>query len=145
MTQINKQIDRLIVRLKRNAAFENVRFIRAYGGHEAEIPVRGMLAAVNIRETSLSRTYIGEQLTNSLQGEQYTAEVEIKLYAPRGKSDNSLSELAGELIGGLKEADEEKIITEIKASPVEFDADIGSIFRKVTFSVDFWLCKEDNT
>lgn len=68
--------------------------------------------------------------------------MEIKLYAPRSKSGNSLSELAGELISGLREADEEKIITEIKASPIEFDADIGSVFRNVSFGVDFWLCKE---
>lgn len=142
MKQILRQLDSLIARVKLCENLARVRFIRDYGTHSAESPVTGFLAVVSLTDTSLSKQYIGEYLESSIKGEQFTAKVEINVYAPASENGNGLSEVISELMSTLKKVDNEKILRDITASPIEFDADINSIFRKVEFMMDFCLCEE---
>ena len=59
MTQIRRQIDRIIIRLKKQAALQNVRFVREYGSEPVETPIYGMLAAVGIVKTARDTGFIG--------------------------------------------------------------------------------------
>ena len=86
MTQIRRQIDRIIIRLKQQAALQNVRFVREYGSEPVETPIYGMLAAVGIVKTARDTGFIGGLLNTSLRGESYSAEVEIRVYAPQGEN-----------------------------------------------------------
>lgn len=142
MKQILKQLDSLIARIKLCEYFARVRFIRDYGTHSAQTPVTGFLAVVSLTDTSLSRRYIGEYLESSVKGEQFTAKAEINVYAPASENGNGLSEVTSELMSTLKKVDNEKILRDITASPIEFDADMNAIFRKVEFKMDFCLCEE---
>ena len=45
-------------------------------------------------------------------------------------------------MSGLEEADEERVVSDITASSIEFDPDVNAIFRKVEFSMEFCLCEE---
>lgn len=142
MNQIEKQIDKLIVRLKMNEELKDVRFVREYGAHGAENPVSGLLAVVSVTDTALSKSYIGGYLSSSVKGEQYLARAEIKVYAPAEENGSGLSETVSQLMLALGKADEEKIIIETSASPIEFDPDMNAISRTVHFSLEFCLCEE---
>lgn len=142
MTQIRRQIDRLIIRLKQQAALQNVRFVREYGGEPVETPIRGMLAAVSIVKTARETGYIGGLLNSSLRGESYSAEVEILVYAPQGENGNGLSELVSEILSGLEKADGEGLITKAAASSIEFDPNLNTVFRRLGFTMEFCLCEE---
>ncbi len=142
MTHIRRIVDTLIIRLKRLDALSGVRFVREYGSDSIETPVRGMLASVGIAKTSREKGYIGGYLSSSVRGETFGAEVEIRVYAPPGENGNGLSELVSELMLGLEKADEEKLITDISASSIEFDPNLNTVFRKVSFQLEFCLCEE---
>ena len=142
MTQIRRQIDRIIISLKQQAALQNVRFVREYGSEPVETPIYGMLAAVGIVKTARDTGFIGGLLNTSLRGESYSAEVEIRVYAPQGENGNGLSELVSELLTGLEQADEEKLITRAAASSIEFDPNLNTIFRRLSFTMEFCLCEE---
>ena len=142
MTQIRRQIDRLIIRLKQQAALQGVRFVREYGSEPVETPVRGMLAAVGIVKTARETGFFGGLINSSLRGESYSAEVEIRVYAPQGENGSGLSELVSELLAGLERADEEKLITGAAASSIEFDPNLNTVFRRLSFTMEFVLCEE---
>lgn len=142
MDRIQRQIDALVVRLKHQDAMAGIRFVREYANAEVETPVRGLLAVVCIVGTSREKGYIGGYLTSSVRGEAYSAHVEIRVYAPQSENGSGLSEAVSELLEGLKEADEERIITAASASSIEFDPDTNAIFRKVDLTIAFCLCEE---
>ncbi len=142
MTQIQRQIDTLIIRLKRMDALSDVRFVREYGSGNIETPVRGMTAVVGITQTTREKGYIGGFLSSSVRGETYGAKAEIRLYAPANENGEGLSELVAKLMAGLEAADEEHLITKVHASSIEFDPNTNSVFRKVEFEMEFCLCEE---
>lgn len=142
MNQIEKQIDRIIAGLKTFDALQRMRFVREYGNHTVETPIKGLLAVVSITDTALLRDYLGGYVSSSLKGECYTANVEIRVYAPATENGSGLSEIVGEILADLKKADSEKIITESSATAIAFDPDLNAIYREVKFSVEFCLCEE---
>ncbi len=143
MTQIQLEIDRLILRLKQQAALRDVRFVREYGNEASETPVRGMLAVVSLISAARDKGYFGGLLSSSVRGESFAAKAEIRVYAPQSENGSGLSELVSELLLGLREADEENVITEASASSISFDPDMNAIYRTVEFSLAFCVCEED--
>ena len=131
MNQITTQLDRIIARLKQNEKLAKVKFIREHGNHGAEINLTSFLAVVAVTDTVLSKKYVGDYLSASVKGEQFLAKVQIFVYAPADENGN-----------GLKKADTEKIISELSVSAIDFDTDINAIFRKVEFTMEFFVCEE---
>ena len=142
MTQIQRQIDKMIIRLKHLEPISGVRFVREYGTDKVETPVRGMLAVVGITQSSRKKGYIGGYLSSGIKGETFGADVEIRVYSPANENGTGLSEAVSEILTGLEKADEEKLITESSAGSIEFDADMNAIFRTIKFSIEFCLCEE---
>lgn len=142
MNQIEKQVDRIIAGLKLIETLKSVRFVREYGSHNIETPVSGLLAVVSVTDTALSKSFIGGYMSSSVKGDEYTAHVEIRVYAPATENGNGLSEIVSELLTGLKKVDSEKLIVESNASPIAFDPDMNAIYRIVGFDIEFCLCEE---
>lgn len=142
MNRIEKQVDNIISGLKQNPKLKGVRFVKEYGSHDAEMPVKGLLAVVSVTDMSVDKSYIGGYLSSSIKGEQYSARAEIRLYAPATENGSGLSEVVSELLQALKKADEEKVITKSGATSIEFDTDMNAIFRTVEFEMEFCLCEE---
>ena len=142
MDWIKAMTDDIIRRLKTCSGLQDVRFVREYGTHEMENPVSGWVAAVSITGTKLSRQYLGGYLTDDVRGDRYTATVELRLYAPPQGSGTGLSEKVSAVLGGLREADSERLIADISASAIRFDQDLQAIYRTVTLSLDFCLTEE---
>ena len=128
MNQITTQLDRIIARLKQNEKLAKVKFIREHGNHGAEINLTSFLAVVAVTDTVLSKKFL--------------AKVQIFVYAPADENGNGLSEITCEIMQGLKKADTEKIISELSVSAIDFDTDINAIFRKVEFTMEFFVCEE---
>ena len=129
MTPIREQTDCMIRRLKTQESMQNVRFVRAFGDENIETPIQGFLAAVSIISTSQSQDFVGEWAASGVKGCMYTAEVEIRVYSPYHENGSGLSEMVSAMMTGLKEADEEKLITAAAASSIEFDKELNSVFR----------------
>ena len=144
MTPIREQTDCMIRRLKTQESMQNVRFVRAFGDENIETPIQGFLAAVSIISTSQSQDFVGEWAASGVKGCMYTAEVEIRVYSPYHENGSGLSEMVSTMMTGLKEADEEKLITAAAASSIEFDKELNSVFRKLCFTMEFCLCEEGN-
>ena len=144
MTPIREQTDCMIRRLKTQESMQNVRFVRAFGDEHIETPIQGFLAAVSIISTSQSQDFVGEWAASGVKGCMYTAEVEIRVYSPYHENGSGLSEMVSAMMTGLKEADEEKLITAAAASSIEFDKELNSVFRKLCFTMEFCLCEEGN-
>lgn len=142
MNQIEKQVDRIIAGLKVNSSLNGVRFVREYGTHYIETPIKSVIAVVSVTDTALSKNYIGGFLSSSLKGNEYAAKIEIRVYAPADENGSGLSEIVSTILMGLKKADNEKIITESNASAIAFDPDMNAIYRTVGFMISFCLCEE---
>ena len=143
MTQIQQEIDRLILRLKQQTALQGVRFVREYSAEKAETPVRGALAVVGLISAARDKGYLGGLLSSSVRGESFAAKAEIRVYVPQSENGSGLSELVSELLLGLRDADRNHVITEASASSIAFDAEMNAIYRTVEFSLAFCVCRED--
>lgn len=142
MNQITTQLDRIIARIRLNEKLKGVKFIREHTSQSVEVNLSSFLAVVAVTDTALSKRFVGDYLSPSVKGEQFSARVQIFVYAPADENGNGLSEITCELMQGLKKADTEKIISEVSVSAIDFDADMNSIYRKVEFNMEFCLCEE---
>ena len=142
MDQINSQVNGIILGLKTIRALSGVRFVREYSAEPIETPVSGFIASVGVKSAERSSGFIGGDATSALKGEMYSAAVEIRLYSPNGGNGSGLSELAGEMLTGLRSADTAGIISDASVSSIEFDTELNAIFRRIGFNLEFCLCEE---
>lgn len=142
MNQITTQLDRIIARIRLNEKLKGVKFIREHTSQSVEVNLSSFLAVVAVTDTALSKRFVGDYLSPSVKGEQFSARVQIFVYAPADENGNGLFEITCELMQGLKKADTDKIISEVSVSAIDFDADMNSIYRKVEFNMEFCLCEE---
>ena len=145
MAQINSQVNGIILGLKTIRALSGVRFVREYSAEPIETPVSGFIASVGVKSAERSSGFIGGDATSSLKGEMYSAAVEIRLYSPNGGNGSGLSELAGEMLTGLRSADTAGIISDASVSSIEFDTELNAIFRRIGFNLEFCLCEEGSS
>ena len=144
MTPIREQVDTMIRRLKALDSMEGVRFFRAYSDEGIETPIQGFSAVVGVIKAEQKQGFAGGLAAPGLRGSLYSAEVEIRVYSPYHENGSGLSEMVSAMMTGLKEADEEKLITAAAASSIEFDKELNSVFRKLCFTMEFCLCEEGN-
>ena len=142
MTPIREQTDNIIRRLKTKESLSDVRFFREYSEENIETPVSGFAAVVGITGTSRSQGFVGGLAASGVIGSMYTAEVEIRVYSPVQGNGSGLSEIVSEMLTALRAADEEKIVTAVSASSIEFDKEINSVYRRLCFTLEFCLCEE---
>ena len=142
MDLIKQLTDDIVKRLKTCEGLGDVRFVREYGARNAESPVTGWLAAVCVTETKLTQRYMGDCISPGKKGARCTADVELYLYAPHSESGSGLSAKTSSLLNALGKADPERIIGAVAASPIKFDSEIGSVYRKVSFTITFYPTEE---
>lgn len=137
MNRIKAEVDRIVARLKENSALSGIRFVREYSSNQLESPIDGWLAAVCITDVKLSKSYVGGYMSSSIRGEVYSADVEIRLFAPAEENGSGLSELAGEIISTLSEAKNELNISSVTASAIGFDPNSDAVYRTVSCKLEF--------
>ena len=142
MIRINRHLDMIINSLKRCAELGEIRFVRGYGNQKIETPVSGFVAAVIIRSVQLKEEYLGGNISEDEKGALLSAGAEIRLYAPKSGNGNGLSELAAVLLGRLGTVDVSCVLTDLKAGPIEFDQNLGAVFRRIAFELELPASQE---
>lgn len=143
MTQIWEQIDELVCLMKLTPGLDGVRFVREYGSHDAELPVRGFLAVVCVENAAVKRGFLGSGASQTgIPDALYSADTELRVYAPAGENGAGLSGVISEMLRALELFDERRIVTKREVGSIEFDSDLGAIFRRLRFRVEFCLCEE---
>lgn len=143
MMQISAPADNLIRALKQREAFADVRFVREFPSREAEIPVRGYLAAVCVTQTACAPGFLGNCLGAQWYGKAYTAGVEIRVYAPDRENGSGLSALVSEMLAAVRDCDEQRLITAASASALKTDMQIGAVYRSLQLKMEFFVCGEE--
>lgn len=142
MDRIKQLTDGIVKRLKACEGLGDVRFVREYGARNAETPVTGWLAAVCVTGAKLTQRYMGDFISSDKKGAKCTADVELRLYAPQSESGGGLTAKTSALLNALKEADHGRMIGAVSASAIRFDAEIGSVYRSVCFTLTFYPTEE---
>lgn len=142
MIRIKHRLDMIINKLRQIPGFEKVRFVREFTNQYAETPVSGFLAAVIVKSTELTESYLGGDALDG-RGDLYTAGAEIRIYAPNGKSGSGLSALTGDMLAELRKIDCPGRIGELKAGPIEYDQNLNAVFRRLSFKLEFFVSGED--
>ena len=93
MTPIREQVDTMIRRLKAQDSMEGVRFIRAYSDEGIETPIQGFSAVVGVIKAEQKQGFTGGLAAPGVRGSLYSAEVELRVFAPYRQSGEGLSEL----------------------------------------------------
>ncbi len=132
----------IINKLRQIPEFERVRFVREFTNQYAETPVSGFLAAVIVKSTELTESYLGGESPDG-RGDLYTAEAEIRIYAPNGKNGSGLSALAGDMLAELRKTDFPGKISGLKAGAIEYDQNMSAVFRRLSFKLEFFVSGED--
>jgi hypothetical protein len=133
----------IINKLRQIPEFEKVRFVREFTTQYAETPVSGFLAAVIVKSTELTESYLGGDSFDG-RGDLYTAEAEIRIYAPNSKNGSGLSALTGDMLAELRKIDCPGRISELKAGSVEYDQNLSAVFRRLCFKLEFFVSGEDH-
>ncbi len=142
MREISEIVDNLITKTHSEISNTDVRFIKEYRDDMLETPLTGYLAVVSIESMSRVNSFLGNKVYNGLNGEKFTADVSVKIYAPDYQNGQGLTGVTADLCDSLKIADEEKIIEEIKIEPIGFDSNVNAMFRVCKMRLSFYLCQE---
>ena len=138
-----EQIDALIRRVKDLGELGQIRFIREYRSEKAETPISGFLAVVGVKSAEEAERFLGGYVSEGIKGVCRRIKAEIRLCSPRSENGEGLSEVASTLLSSLHEADEEGLITEAAAGEIEFDSLHGSIFRRLSLTLEYCVCGEE--
>ena len=131
LNQMKAELDAVIRTVKAVDSLRPVRFIKEYGGANAEMPVSGWIGVVQIREMNTARSYLGGLLCSGRRGERLRAAVDILLYAPPGESGSGLTRLSLALMAALRSCR----VSGCRVSAVSYDPDFGAIYRRVGFEM----------
>lgn len=142
MILINQQLDMIINSLKRCPELGDIRFVRGSGNQKIETPISGFIASAVIKSAQLKEDYLGGDFSPDKKGALYSAGAEIRLYAPKNGSGSGLSELAAVLLDKLKGVDVNCMLTNLKAGQIEFDQNLGAIFRRIGFELELPVFQE---
>ena len=143
MIRINRHLDMIINSLKQCAELEKIRFVRGYSSQRVETPVSGFIAAVILKSVRLKEEYLGGDFSADEKGCLYSADAEIRLYAPKNENGSGLSELSAVLLDKLGDADLNRALTDFKAGQIEFDQNLNAVFRRIGFELELPALKED--
>lgn len=134
---VNQRLDSIVRNLKAFPEFSQVRFVRGYTDKLTETPVSGFLAVAGVKSTEPAESYLGGLIAPLRRGRLIRAEAEIRVYAPKSQNGSGLSELAGEMLYRLEDADEESIVTAARAGAIEFDTNVSAVFRRLSFNIEY--------
>lgn len=143
MIDINEITDSLIKGAKQDLQGENVRFLKAYNKTLAENPIEQYIAVVNIEEVSSSREFVGGYFDNTVKSDKYHVKLCIRLYCGSDIKGEDLGAMTLKVAKAVNDADESKIIDSYLIGPITYDSELESIYREISFSLEFYICGEE--
>lgn len=117
MTEVYNTAEGLISAVK--GEISGIRFIKAYSGRKAEIPVSGYLAVVSVEEIKSKRS-------GALSGR-----ISALLYGAPELSAEDIGRKAEELYRAFKTVDSDGLISEASVNEARYDNKTGSVCREL--------------
>lgn len=142
MTAIEDIVNSLVRGAKNNCSDVDIRFVKAYKTREAEKPVSGFAAVVEIGEATAGGSFVGGYFNTGVKGDIYKVALTVSIYSPDTISGEDLSTTALKVSEAFKKADESGIIEEMSVSPIAFDENTSAIYRSIDMRLGFCLCGE---
>jgi hypothetical protein len=107
-----------------------------------ERPFQGFTCVVNIESVSQPEKFLGGYYEESIKGELYSVKVCLRVYADNETSGEDLGDTTLNISQAFISADENKIIDSSYIGPITYDDKLQSIYREISFSLEFCLCGE---
>lgn len=134
MTLWNNILDRLVLRVKKNDFFRDVRFIHSNNMTPAQQPVSKFTVCCSVDKSKLTDKFLW-----GAEGIQpvFLCESDLlfKLYAPKSSDGRMLSEFAQSLSKELALADSEGVIKSNTVTSPSFDRDVTALTCEVTVRI----------
>ncbi|MGN1130407.1 MAG: hypothetical protein ACI4Q8_03565 [Ruminococcus sp.] len=141
MSEIFRVIDTLIKDTKRKLK-ENITFVKAYSDNIANTCSDKLIAVVNMGEIKKLQEFIGGYFDEAVKGDMFSLDLFIRVYSRRNGTGEDLGKATIDIYESLKEADNSKIIESSSVGPINYDENVGAIYRQINCKLDFCLCGE---
>lgn len=141
MSEIFKVIDTLIKDTKRKLK-ENITFVKAYSDNIANTYSDKLIAVVNMGEIKKLQEFIGGYFDEAVKGDMFSLDLFIRVYSGRSSTGEDLGKATIDIYESLNEADNSKIIESSSVGPINYDENVGAIYRQINCKLDFCLCGE---
>lgn len=141
MSEIFRVVDALIKDTKRKLK-ENITFVKAYSDNIANTYSDKLIAVVNMGEIKKLQEFIGGYFDEAVKGDMFSLDLFIRVYSGRSSSGEDLGKATIDIYESLKEADNSKIIESSSVGPINYDENVGAIYRQINCKLDFCLCGE---
>lgn len=141
MSEIFRVVDALIKDTKRKLK-ENITFVKAYSDNIANTYSDKLIAVVNMGEIKKLQEFIGGYFDEAVKGDMFSLDLFIRVYSGRNSNGEDLGKATIDIYESLKEADNSKIIESSSVGPINYDENVGAIYRQINCRLDFCLCGE---
>ena len=142
MSEIYRVIETLIKDAKRNINQDNLTFVKAYNNNIANAYSDKLIAVVNVGELNKSQDFIGGYFDETIKGDMYSLNLYIRVYSDKSNNGEDLGKATINIYEALKDADESHIIEKSSVGPINYDENVGAIYREISCRLDFCLCGE---
>ena len=141
MSEIFRVVDALIKDTKRKLK-EKITFVKAYSDNIANNYSDKLIAVVDMGEIKKLQEFIGGYFDEAVKGDMFSLDLFIRVYSGRNSNGEDLGKATIDIYESLKEADNSKIIESSWVSPIDYDENVGAIYRQINCRLDFCLCGE---
>ena len=137
MTEITEVMDNLIRRVKRDADFTDLKFVKAYSTRGAQRAPGGKTVYVELSYVEKRREFFGGLFNGRTKAFTGVAGFRLRLSCGISGSGDELGTSALKLAEELRKADSEKYIEDFTIGPVEYNRNLGTIYRDIQIKLGF--------
>lgn len=135
MTSTDDRIDALITRIKNRRSLTDFIFIPAYPPHKTPNPITKYTVAVENREVSNKRFFIGNRVGRREKGYLEQAELRLRVYAPSRTSGSALLRASSMVMDAAEREDHEGWIRSFLLTGIGFDTASRTEYRDVVLKL----------
>ena len=136
MTSTDNRIDALIRRLKNNQALSEFIFISAYPPRKTPNPITKYTVAVENREVSNKRFFIGNRVGFHEKGYLEQVKLRLRVYAPSRTSGSALLRASSMVMDAAEREDSEGWIRSFLLTGIGFDTASRTEYRDVILKLE---------
>lgn len=144
MNRIIEVINSLIIKAKNQNDLGNVKFLKEFTSCVTSELTGGFVAAVKIEDVNMKDDFAGGYVENQVKGISFEVNFAVEVFSSRDIHGESLSDIALKIMNSIIKADNNKLIYNAVACPIEFNERLNAISRKIKFQMNFCLVGDGN-
>lgn len=139
---IDNRIDQLIRNVKSEPMLADFVFMSAYPPREIPEPMSRYAITIENAGVKSEQRFIGESVTAGFKGRLYTAELNIRVYAPDHSAGSALLRATSLLSDACERCDTDKAVRSVKLSGIHYDTAARTVYRDIMLSLEYILYEE---